>query len=361
MNSGTKIPRKIRGVKNSYLRRAYRVIPYTDYNPGTSVPSLTETKMYAELYQTKATKIQKLGIKSLNDNMTVIPKMYDNIFDSNPALARAKKNFYRSLDGGEKIMIPLGYASTTASGWFEGADTLSTTDNEQITAAAYDWKHIYANVTITRADELKNSGSAAILSLVKNKVKMAEKTLADSLGTGIFNAGSTAKAIVGLAAICNTSSTVGGMSQSTYSWWASNLDSSTTVLSLAAIQAEHTNATVDNEKPSCIFTTRSLYDLFYSLLTPQQRFQDSDSARAGFTSLLFNGLPVLPDSHCPAGDWIGINEDHLHLFYHKDNNMKFSGFQTPINQAVKSAKIFWSGALGSSNNRLHYRLSAITA
>lgn len=146
-----------------------------------------------------------------------LPKMVDNIFDSNPLLKRLRAKSPK-LDGGERIMVPLLYATTTASGWFSGADTLSTSDNEQFTAAAYTWKQAYANITITRLDELKNSGEAQVLSLVKNKVKAAEKTLADTLGTGLYNAGSTAKAIVGLRAIVDSASTVGGISQSTYSW-----------------------------------------------------------------------------------------------------------------------------------------------
>jgi hypothetical protein len=37
-----------------------------------------------------------------------IPKMYDNIFDSNPLLQRAKKKgWYDKLDGGERIVVPL--------------------------------------------------------------------------------------------------------------------------------------------------------------------------------------------------------------------------------------------------------------
>ncbi len=31
-----------------------------------------------------------------------IPKLYDNIFDSNPLLQRAKKTSYQKVDGGER-------------------------------------------------------------------------------------------------------------------------------------------------------------------------------------------------------------------------------------------------------------------
>jgi hypothetical protein len=289
-----------------------------------------------------------------------IPKMYDNIFDSNPLLQRAKKKgWYDKLDGGERIVVPLIYASVTASGWYSGAETLDTSDNQNISAAEYTWKQLYANITIRRDEELKNSGDSQILSLVKNKMKIAEKTMADTLGSGLYSDGSDSKAIVGLRDIVATDQTVGGISQVTNSWWQGKVDSSTTVLSLAALQTQHTAATVDNDSPSIGICTRTIYDLYYNLLQPQQRFVDSEVAKGGFTSLMFNGIPIVADSHCPANHLFLLNEDYLHLWVHKDEDMRMEPFVKPINQNIKVAKIYFMGAMGSSNNRMHAKLSAI--
>jgi hypothetical protein len=291
-----------------------------------------------------------------------IPKMYDNIFDSNPLLQRAKsKGWYEKLDGGERIVVPLMYATTSASGWYSGSQTLDTSDNQNIAAAEYIWKQLYANVTIRRDEELKNSGDSQILSLVKNKVKIAEKTMADNLGTGLYSDGTDSNAVVGLRDIVATDQTVGGISQSSYSWWQGKVDSSTTVLSLAAMQTLRNQATIDNESPSVIVCTRSIYDIYFGLLQPQQRFADSKTADAGFQNLLFAGIPVIADSHVPASHMFMLNEDHLHLFAHKDEDMKLGEFRQPINQNIKVAQINWFGALGSSNNRLHAKLSAIAS
>lgn len=289
-----------------------------------------------------------------------IPKLYDNVFDSNPFLQRAKKKFYEKIDGGERIVVPLNYAQVTSSGWYQGSETLQTTDNEVISAAEYTWKQLYANISINRIDELKNSGDSQILSLVKNKTKIAEKTMDDKLGTGLYSAGTDAKSIVGLRVICSASSTVGGISQSSYSWWQSQVDSTTTTLTIAAMQSRFNACTVNSDSPTVIMTSRSLYSAYYSLLQPQQRFQDSDTAKGGFQSLMFNGVPVIADSYCPSGYMFFVNEDHIHLFAHKDEDMRFEPFTKPINQNVKVAKIFWAGALGSSNNRLHGAMTALT-
>lgn len=290
-----------------------------------------------------------------------IPKLVDNIFDSNPLLQRGKKKFYEKVDGGTSIMQPLNYALASASGWYSGADTLSTTDNDVMTAAEYQWRQIYVSMSINRLDEIKNSGDAAILKFVKQKTQIAEKTIMDNMGTALYNAGTDAKALHGLRHIVSASNTVGGISQSTYSWWAAQADASTTTLSIAAMQSRDQACTIGNEGPTVIITTRALYNGYYGLLQPQQRFMDSETAKGGFSSLMFNGKPVIVDSHCPSAHMYFLTEPYLHLYYHPDEDFRFEPFQKPINQNVKVAKIFWAGNLGSSNNRMHGVMSALTA
>lgn len=290
-----------------------------------------------------------------------VKKLYDNVFDSNPLVQRLKKKSYEKIDGGTSIMVPLNYAQTTASGWYVGNDVLSTADNENITSAEYAWKQLYANITITRKDELMNSGDAAKVSLVKSKTQIAEKTLMDLLGTGVYNAGSTTNAIIGLGAIIATSNTIGGISQSSNSWWAAQVDSSTTTFSIAALQTIFNACTVDSDAPTVIMATRANYNRYYGQLQPQQRFMDSETAKGGFSSLMFNGVPFIADSHCPTNNIMVLNENYLHLFVHKDEDMRFEPFVKPVNQNLRTAKVYWMGALGSSNNRLHGKLSAVAA
>lgn len=290
-----------------------------------------------------------------------VPKLSDNIFDSNPYLKRIKEKSMVLIDGGTSVMVPLEYAQDGAAGWFSGADTLDTTDADVITAAEYSWKQIYANISIKRSDELKNSGDAAKLNFVKSKLKNAEKTMLDQIGTGLYSAGTNSKSIVGLRVFVGTSNTVGGISQTSYSWWRGNVDSTTTVLSMAALQTQYNAATVDNMSPTVALCSRAVFNLYYSLLQPQQRFADGDTAKGGFQSLMFNGIPVIADSHCPAASLYFVNEDVVKLYIHRDENMRFDPFIKRDDQAVQTAKIFSMLALTSSNNRLLAGLTAIAA
>jgi hypothetical protein len=292
-----------------------------------------------------------------------VPKLYDNIFLGHPLMRRAKqKGWYKKIPGGTQIVIPLEYAILAASGSYSGAQTLDTSDNNVFTAATYDWKQYYASITISRIDELKNGGTAQVIDFVKSKMKNSEKTLRRRLGssTGLYSDGSVASELVGLVAHIDDDQTVGGINQSTNSWWAAQQDASTSVLSLSAMQTRYNACSEDEEAPSVITTTKAIYNTYWGLLQPQQRFTSDDEAKAGFQALMFNGVPVISDTNCPSGDMYFLNENHLHWLVHEDEDFKFSEFSKPENQNVKVGQIFWAGAFGSSNNRYHGAFKAIT-
>ncbi|HLO97653.1 MAG TPA: phage major capsid protein [Fimbriimonas sp.] len=290
-----------------------------------------------------------------------IPKLYDNIFDSNVLLKKMKEgDGYDKVDGGSDLNFPLEYAQTSSAGTYSGADLLSTTDNDSFTAAVYQWKQYYANISITGIDKAKNQGDSQVIDFVKSKTQNAEKTLAQLLGDGLYSNGTDSKSLVGLRyAVANTN-TIGGISQSSYSWWNCQKDSSTTTLSLAAMQAIDNSATIDNDSPTLITCTRAIYNSYWALLQPQQRFQDSKTADAGFQNLMFNGKPVVVDSKCPTSHMFFHNMKYMKIKAHKDFDMKFMPFVQPINQDIQSAKVLWYGALGYSNLRMIGALTAIT-
>lgn len=258
-------------------------------------------------------------------------------------------------------MVPLNYAVASSVGFYSGADTLDLTDNDVISAARFYWKQIYAAITISRLDELKNSGDAAKVNFVKSKVEIAEKSLKEIMGDAVFNAGTDAKALLGIRSFIDTTKTYGGIDQSANSWWAAQVDSATATLTIPALQAKFGDATFGSEHPTIIISDQDKYDLYYALLQPQQRFMDSDSAKGGFQSLIFNGIVWMVDQKSPSNHIFMLNEDYIDLYVHKDENMRMMPFESPLNQNIKVAKIFWMGELCSSNNRVHAKLSAITA
>lgn len=290
----------------------------------------------------------------------IMPKLVDNIFRQIPLLNRLKKK-ESPIDGGTKVTVPLEYAMNGAGGAYAGADTLDNTDNDVFTAAEFDWKQYYQSISIKRDDELKNSGDAAIMKFVTNKVKNAERSLRDTMATAVWSSGSNVKDILGLRTFLSVSNTYGGISQTSYSWWQAQDDTSSTTLSFAVLQGLWGSASIDADTPTVSLTTQTLFDKYYLMLQPQQRFMDAETAKGGFRSLMFNGKPVIVDSKCPSGYWTMLNEEYLHWLPHKDENFRFQKFAEPVNQNIKIAHIFWMGVFASSNNRMHAYASALTA
>lgn len=291
-----------------------------------------------------------------------IPKLIDNIFDSDPLLQRLKKKGrYKKIDGGTSIMMELMYAQTAAAGWYDGSETLSTADNEQITAAEYQWKQAYANITIVRKQELQNKGDAQVLDLVKSKTMAAEKTLTDYLQDGLYSDGSNSKSIIGTQVFMSTSNTVGGISQALYSWWQANVDATTTTLSMAAMDTVFSDATINGKSPTVGLATRANWNRYHALLTPQQRFTDGETAKGGFQNLMYRGVPMIMGPKVPTGDIIFLNEENLCLAVHPEEDFRFEPFAKPVDQNVKTAKIYWMGAFGTDQCRAHAGLTALTA
>ena len=117
------------------------------------------------------------------------------------------------------------------------------------------------------------------------------------------------------------------------------------------------------DAPTLITCTESIYNSFFNLLQPQQRFTDSDTAKAGFSNLLFNGAPVLEDSYAPTSHMVFWNLKHLKLYSHSDRNFpgKFIDFEKPINQDAMVSHIYWAGQLVCEEPRKMAALTGITS
>jgi hypothetical protein len=296
------------------------------------------------------------------------PKLVDNIFKSNVLLARLRDK-QEKIDGGERMLMPVMYATTTATGAYVGADTLDVTPNDQITSAEFLWKQYYANITITGIDELRNAGDAAKVSFVKSKVQVAEKSLAYAMGNDVYSLGTDTKTLDGLRHAVNVgsgvyggaSATYAGIDRTAYSWWSAQVDSTTTTLSIAKMESLFGLCTIGNVHPTLIVTTQSIWDSYLALLQPQQRFVDSKMADAGWANLTFRSVPVVVDNRCPTGYMFMLNEDYLKLFTHSKRDFKFEPFIKPVNQDIATSKIYWAGIMGCDNPRLQGVMTAITA
>lgn len=297
-----------------------------------------------------------------NDELTsttqthIMPVLQDNIFNSNPALHRIKKKSYKSMPGGTKLIVPVLYA-TTGSAQRQTSDNLDVSSNDQISSAEFEWKRYSDSIVVSGLEEIKNGGDAAIINLVTARAQAAEKSLKDLMGTDIFSDGTTAGSIIGFQGMVDSTGTYGIIDSSTNSWWAAQEDGTTANLSLAKMQSLFGDCTIDSDRPTVIYTFQDAYDDIYGLIQPQQRYGDEETVKAGFTSILWNGIPIIVDSHVTStsgsGELYMINEDYIGMKYHPKRDWTLTPFQTPVNSDASYAHILWAGMLWSNNRRMH--------
>jgi len=292
-----------------------------------------------------------------------LPTVVDNIYKASPILARLREKA-DVQDGGSKIVQPVRYSKGT-SGSYSGFTQFNINPVDQHTAAEFDWKQYFANITITGEEEAKINGDNAVVRLVEQKVADAEKDLREDLSNGIYN-DPTSEDTIGLDGfkhMINNTGIYGGIDRATDTWWvpglvdtnpheASGLEDPTSADYLPKlIRAGIKATTVNNEKPSLIVTDPDTFDILADILDEKQRFTDPKLADLGFESIRVTGVLVVPDSLCPANHIFFLNEEYVKLIEHSNKRFTMSPFVKPADRDGQVAQIFWMGNLVASSLR----------
>lgn len=254
-------------------------------------------------------------IQSLT-NKYIWPKVIDNAYKSNALFTRLYKKKVM-VDGGEFLSIPLLYDDNDAQGSYSGYDVLSTTPNEQITAATFQWKQLYSTLAFSGLEMIKNSGKFAVVNLLKSKRDNCVASLKYMIGTQVHSdgTGNGSKDVTGLqAVIAATGTSYGGILDTdiTSGLWLAKRDTSTTTLTLAAMTKLYGQATEDSNMPDLGITSQAVLDKYETLLQPQQRFTSSVEVDGGFHGLKFKGIPIVADSKTP-GSGGGTEDNYLYF------------------------------------------------
>lgn len=326
-----------------------------------------------------------IGTATLNSisRRFIQPSIVDNFYRSNVLFFRLYQSGKKVLRGGTQIEQPLLHSRFDASTWYTGFDVLDTTPQDIIKNAAYDWKFLAIAVTIDGPTLLKNDSPESIASLLSTYYEAARMEAEDQVGSGLFSDSVTdTKKIDGIqGAVDNgtVAATYGGIGNrtTTNSFWqplAGGLDTTTTTLTLAAMQNVFGSVTDGARHPTILVGTQSNYNRFVNLLQVQQRFPtqpmgtDEQLAKAGFTNALFNNVPFAVDSHVntsragTTGDHLYfLNEEFMQLVVSDRADMVLGDAIQPVNQDAFVQLLKWAGNLVFSNLRLQGAMTALTA
>lgn len=297
----------------------------------------------------------------------IIPKVQDNVYGSNSALARFNRPSKKMIiSGGSDIQAPVYSSSNTSGGWFSGYENLDTTETDNISSATFNWKEAYEAIRISQLDEAKSNGEAAAVRLIFAKAKLGEMAMRDRLVGGIFSDGATGvggtKEILGLQATLSATSTYGSIAVADLPSWAAQVaDNGGTnrALTMNLLQASHGAATFDDEHPTVYYMKQSIYDVLWGLFQPFQRLAGSaEMAKLGFENVIeLNGVPCLVDSHMLANNIFGVNENMVKLAVHKNYDMIMDNLDKVEGSATSLGRIFWKGNLVCHGRRYNFKLA----
>lgn len=293
----------------------------------------------------------------------------DNVSKNNALYRRMmSKGMTRNEDGGLSIVEPLDYAANSTYLRYSGYDVLNVSASDVLSAAEFQWRQVAINVTASGQELRLNSGESKIISLVKSRIKNAQRTFKNNFSGDIYGDGTLPNQINGLQALVADAGTgtVGGIDSSTWSFWQNKVQSAAAPLQGGgAITVSATTMeslmlplwlalTRGDDQPDLIVMDNNYYTFFEASQTSLKRYTDSDSASGGFVSLKYKKADVIFDggSGIPANHAYFLNTDYINMVQHPDADLTVMDQMQPYNQDAVVIPILWMGNMTISNRSL---------
>lgn len=285
----------------------------------------------------------------------------DNVSNHNALLRRLRENGNQTSVTGRDIVRELEYADNGTVQFYSGYETLDVSPSDVLSAAVFDYKQLAGNVTISGLEQIKNSGTEAIINLLEARINVLEKSLMNSLSTSLYSdgTGTSGKEVGGLQLIVADAGTgtVGGINSSTYSFWQNVQTTATSsAFSVANVQTDmntiYLSLVRGADSPDLVMAGTNAYTAFLGSLQAIQRITSDDLARSGFTSLQYLNSDVVFDSACNTNRMYFLNTDYLRLEVAASRDFVPGEAKMSVNQDAMVTPMFWSGNLTCSNRAL---------
>lgn len=225
----------------------------------------------------------------------------------------------------------------------------------------------------TTADEKAIAANQEVLSVDRTNFTFTIPTAVTTTSSHYVSVkdardGTDAYELGGLKKVVSASSTLGGLSPSVYAdWQAASVDSSTTALSIDAVeQLEEAIVQTGAKKPNMVVTSTTQARKFYNLVAPQVHFASDKGIDAGsWDTARYNGKEIVADPHCPKEDFYLLNTDNLFLVTAgkpKWQNSDTGGDILTWSQGTSRfvAALRYRIQLGANQRRSFAKLSALT-
>jgi hypothetical protein len=309
-------------------------------------------------------------------------KIADNVTNNNALLMKLKKQGrIKTFSGGHKILQELSFAENSNSGWYSGYDLLPVGVSDVISASEYDIKQCAVPVVISGLEQLQNSGREKMIDLMEARLEVAESTMANLITGGLYSDGTAAggKQIDGLEAavpVDPTAAPYGGIDGSTFTFWQNAVSDQTAANGLDPTKIQGfwnelwASLVRGQDRIDLIMTDNLVWNAYVASLQAQQRFTNTMSADAGFSTLKFMDADVCLDggihngssgAGAPAGTAFFLNTNYIHFRPHADRNMVplSPNRRYSTNQDAEVQIMAWAGNLTTSGRMFQGRYDAV--
>lgn len=300
------------------------------------------------------------------------PLITDVAYRGTPLTYRLLRGNRKVVTGAPHIEFPVMYQDVAGGDWLSGYDAIAASPSDTVKNAYTEFKRLTVPMVIDSDTLFKANNAEAVANIVVLQSEQARMRAQNLLATAVMQStGSNAKAIVGLPLAVDSTGTYLGIDRASNSWWAANEDASTTALSLSALNSMFNNCSEGGRHPSIIISGTAHYEAFWNLGTPYvsqdlgPTGRDEQLFAAGFTNLLFNGVPwvrdplVTADGATSRNPIFFLNEDYWDLYVGQGQDFAMGEFMRPWNQQVYVAEINWRGALVCRNPKRQGKLTNI--
>lgn len=288
----------------------------------------------------------------------------DQVFDATPFWFWLKdKGKLRTEEGGRFITEPLQYDKNDNISWIGKGGTVQLNDFEFLTVATFNWRYLVASIVRFGVDDQQNRGKNKIINLMNSKLENTQNGLVSELETRLAaSSGASINAIDGLQHIIaddpTASVSVGGINQSTETWWR-NKTKNMTGLSFASVGVDNMRTMLNNcmnnlkmDAPDLLLSGQTPYEMYEDAVLGFYRVTNNKMADAGFQNQVYKGIPMVWSPSIANTRMYFLNTNFFHFVY--DPMMFFDMTEwKPIPDQVndRAAQIITAGALTISRRR----------
>lgn len=295
----------------------------------------------------------------------LLPKVADTVLNSNVLAQLVLRNPKKWT--GENLKAPVKISSNSNSGSFDGFDTFATTSSNTRRNLQYDPRFFRITVSLPLTEVSVNATADKIIDLISVEMESSAEDMADDVGTLFYGdgTGNVNKDFLGLAALVDDGTnidSIGGLSRATFPTLKGTLTASGGTLTLAKMATLYNAITSGAQKPTIAMATEAVFSIYEELLEPRNIINNIPlnkgqgiQGQAGFTALMYKGVPITMDEKQTAQRLDFLNENFLSwhgLPMAMTESVKFSPQLIDGNDydsMIRNLGFSWSGWIKPSN------------